>query len=156
MQALRSHDLLEVLDVAMWERPFLGVCMGMQALLTMSEENDGVAALGTFKGAGRHLRSVVGDEPAYKIPHMGWNQVRQVRAHPLWQGIEDGARFYFVHSYYASVDDAESVYGTVEYGRAITAVIARANVFATQFHPEKSQRAGLQLLENFLHWDGQT
>jgi glutamine amidotransferase len=89
-----------------------------------------------------------------KVPHMGWNRVRQARAHPLWDGIEDGARFYFAHSFYPVPADPALTAGTADYPAPFTCAIAQANIFATQFHPEKSQRAGLQLLANFVAWDG--
>jgi glutamine amidotransferase len=88
-----------------------------------------------------------------KVPHMGWNQVRQMEAHPLWQGIEDDSRFYFVHSYYVEPASPEVIAGSTEYGIPFTSAIARANIFAVQFHPEKSARAGLQLLGNFMRWN---
>jgi len=92
--------------------------------------------------------------PRLKIPHMGWNRVRRVREHPLWHGIEDGARFYFVHSYFADAGARDEVAGEADYGVTFTAAAARANLFATQFHPEKSQQAGLRLLHNFVNWNG--
>jgi glutamine amidotransferase len=154
MSALHAHDLIDVLRRVMADRPFLGVCMGMQALMTRSEENDGVAALDAISGEVRHFRRLTGGEQALKIPHMGWNRVRQDQAHPLWQGIEEGAWFYFVHSYYVAPADEGLIQGSATYGRAFAAAIGRGNVFATQFHPEKSQNAGLRLLSNFVAWDG--
>lgn len=156
MSALHHHELVDVLRQTIADRPFLGVCMGMQALLTRSEENEGVEALNLLPGTVRHFRGLTGGDPALKIPHMGWNGVRQVRAHPLWADIEDGARFYFVHSYYVEPRDRAMVYGETEYGAVFASAIGQGNAFATQFHPEKSQRAGLQLLRNFLRWDGTT
>ncbi|MBA1147962.1 imidazole glycerol phosphate synthase subunit HisH [Ectothiorhodospiraceae bacterium WFHF3C12] len=156
MSALQRHELVDVLRQTIADRPFLGVCMGMQALLTRSEENEGVAALDLMPGLVRHFRGLTGGDPALKIPHMGWNGVHQVRAHPLWADIEDGARFYFVHSYYVEPRDAAMIYGETEYGAPFASAIGQGNAFATQFHPEKSQRAGLQLLRNFLRWDGTT
>ena len=154
MSALHRHELVDVLRRSIGERPFLGVCMGMQALLTHSEENEGVEALDLLPGEVRHFRRLTGGDPALKIPHMGWNRVHQVQEHPLWEGIEDGARFYFVHSYYVEPSESALVFGETEYGGRFASAIGRGNVFATQFHPEKSQRAGLQLLRNFLRWDG--
>lgn len=154
MSALHRHELVDVLHQTIADRPFLGVCMGMQALLTRSEENEGVAALDLLPGVVRHFRALTGGDPALKIPHMGWNRVRQVRDHPLWADIDDGTRFYFVHSYYVEPRDPAMVYGETEYGAPFASAIGRGNAFATQFHPEKSQRAGLQLLRNFLRWDG--
>ena len=138
--------------------PVLGICLGLQALYTHSEENGGTPGLGLFAGTVRHFgggdRRGNGGGGRLKIPHMGWNRVRHTRAHPLWHGIDDRQRFYFVHSYFVdSAHDAEVV-GACEYGNVFTAAAARDNLFATQFHPEKSQRAGLQLLENFVNWNG--
>lgn len=154
MSALHRHELIEVLARAMATRPFLGVCMGMQALMTRSEENAGVEALGHFAGTVRHFSHLTGGHLALKIPHMGWNRVRQCAPHPLWDGVDDEARFYFVHSYYVVPEAQEIVLADCEYGGRFAAVIGQDNVFATQFHPEKSQQAGLKLLGNFLSWDG--
>ncbi len=154
MSALHEHDLVAVLAEVMADRPFLGVCMGMQALMTVSEENGGVAALDAIPGEVRHVRRLTEGDSRLKIPHMGWNRVNQVRGHPLWQGIDDDDWFYFVHSYYVAPADETLVHGTATYGQPFAAAIGRGNVFATQFHPEKSQHAGLRLLSNFLHWDG--
>lgn len=137
-------------------RPFLGICLGMQALMDRSDENGGTAGLGII--AGDAPRLAPGDPSAegarLKIPHMGWNRVHQVRPHPLWEGIEQDSHFYFVHSYYVRPRAASDVAATTEYGIAFASAIARENVFAVQFHPEKSQRAGLALLANFIRWDG--
>ncbi len=157
--------------------PALGICLGLQALYTRSEENDGTPGFNLFPGTVRHFagRDAAAEsnqppqpkpqpkpqpEPAkaargaLKIPHMGWNRVRHTRAHPLWRGIADRERFYFVHSYFVDSETGAEVVGECEYGRVFTAAAARDNLFATQFHPEKSQRAGLQLLQNFVNWDG--
>ena len=138
-------------------KPFLGVCVGMQALMTFSEENNGVECLKVLPGHvaffGNDLRDPDSGE-RLKIPHMGWNQVHQTIAHPLWHGIAQDSRFYFVHSYYVEPVDPGVIAGSTRYGIAFTAAVARANLFAVQFHPEKSQHAGLKLYENFLHWDG--
>ncbi len=154
MSALHQHELVDVVARAIAARPFLGICMGMQALLTRSEENDGVEALGHFAGTVRHFSHLTGGDPALKIPHMGWNQVHQCVTHPLWEGVANEARFYFVHSYYVVPETQEIVLADCAYGGRFAAVIGRDNVFATQFHPEKSQQAGLQLLSNFIRWDG--
>ncbi len=156
MSALHRHELISVIGEVVRERPFLGVCMGMQALMSVSEENDGVRALDVIPGTVRHFRHLTGGDPALKIPQMGWNTLRQVRPHPLWNGVADGEWFYFVHSYYVDPESPEVVLGTVEYGDELAAVVGRDNLFATQFHPEKSQHAGLRLLENFIRWDGST
>jgi glutamine amidotransferase len=122
-----------------------------------SEENDGVPCLGIIEGEVRHFGHPLHDAQGVrlKVPHMGWNEVAQVRAHPLWEGIPDRSRFYFVHSYYVHARDRSLVAGTVDYGVSADAALARDNLFAVQFHPEKSASAGLQLLRNFLEWNGQ-
>lgn len=138
-------------------KPVLAICVGMQALMTHSEENGGVACLDAIPGEVRYFGNPLTgrDGERLKVPHMGWNQVRQVRAHPLWQGIPDLTRFYFVHSYYVDAIDRQLVAGSVEYGVSFDAALARDNLFAVQFHPEKSHTAGLRLLRNFLEWNGQ-
>ncbi|TCO76820.1 imidazole glycerol phosphate synthase subunit HisH [Chromatocurvus halotolerans] len=137
-------------------KPVLAICVGMQALLDRSEENGGVDCLGLIPGEVRFFGHPLNDAEGrrLKVPHMGWNEVRQVRQHPLWAGIADGARFYFVHSYYVKVKERALVAGAVDYGVSIDAALARDNLFAVQFHPEKSHTAGLRLLKNFLEWDG--
>jgi glutamine amidotransferase len=138
-------------------KPFLGVCVGMQALMTFSDENNGIECLKILPGHvaffGNDLRDPDSGE-RLKIPHMGWNQVQQTIDHPLWHGIEQDSRFYFVHSYYVEPVDPGLIAGTARYGIPFTAAVSRANLFAVQFHPEKSQHAGLQLYENFIHWNG--
>ena len=149
--------------------PVLGICLGLQALYARSEENGGTPGLGLFPGTVRRFRRFNGaafgalrrqgnalrlQGGALKIPHMGWNRVRHTRDHPLWRGIADRQRFYFVHSYFVDSARGTEVVGECEYGGVFTAAAARGNLFATQFHPEKSQRAGLQLLENFVNWNG--
>ena len=135
--------------------PLMGVCVGMQILTTFGEENQGVYALGVFPGAITRFPNddVDGQGQRLKIPHMGWNQVWQ-RPHPMWSDIADGARFYFVHSYRLQDTARSDVVGVCEYGGPFAAAIACPGVFAVQFHPEKSQHAGLQLYANFLTWDG--
>jgi glutamine amidotransferase len=155
MHEIRAAGLVEVIREAARSKPFLGICMGLQVLLERSDEGGGIDCLGLVPGRVRFLRD--GADPKagrLKIPQMGWNQVEQVRRHPLWDGIDDLARFYFVHSYYVDPDDASLAAGITDYGRRYASVLARDNVFAVQFHPEKSQHAGLRLLANFAHWDG--
>lgn len=142
-------------------KPVLGICVGMQALLTSSEENNGVECLGVLPG---HVRFF--GEPEHdgalvdssglklKVPHMGWNNVEQLIDHPLWHKIDNQTRFYFVHSYYVEASESDQVMGRCTYGKAFAAALGQGNLFATQFHPEKSHTAGLQLLKNFVSWNG--
>ncbi len=136
-------------------RPLLGVCVGMQVLMDHSEENAGVDCLGILPGEVRAFTglSEVADA-GLKIPHMGWNQVHQTIDHPLWANIAQDARFYFVHSYYVEPAAPALIAASTHYGVPFTSALARDNVFAVQFHPEKSQHAGLQLYANFLRWSG--
>lgn len=146
---LQRLELVDAVREATRDKPFLGICLGLHALLEHSDENDGIAALGMLPGSVRRFSG----ESGLKVPHMGWNRVRQARAHPIWRGIDDNSWFYFVHSYYVPLMADDSV-GVSEYGVTFTAVAARGNMVATQFHPEKSQHAGLTLLDNFVRWDG--
>jgi len=157
MKAIDDNGLREVILRAAAEKPFLGICMGMQVLVEHSEENEGTDCLGFFPGRVRYFGDELRDASGQrlKVPHMGWNQVQQTREHPLWQGIADGSRFYFVHSYYLETESPDIEVGHCEYGRGFTCAIARDNVFALQCHPEKSADAGLRLLKNFVNWDGQ-
>lgn len=155
MHALHELNLIEPIKQAARDKPFLGVCLGMQALLTDSEENGGISCLNLFAGHVRRFAEELRDEygQILKVPHMGWNRVKQ-RPHPLWYDIPQDSRFYFVHSYFVTPDrDADSI-ATSDYPKSFTCALARDNVFAVQFHPEKSQTVGLQLLQNFLRWDG--
>ena len=157
MQEIADRQLTDVIIRAAREKPFLGICMGAQVLLAHSEENRGVSCLGLFPGEvrffGDQLKDTVGEK--LKIPHMGWNRVHHQGSHPLWQDIEDDSRFYFVHSYYMDPAERAIVLATTDYGFEFVSAIGRDNVFAVQFHPEKSARDGLQLLRNFSRWDGQ-
>ena len=154
MDSLHSLGLL----AALRERiaagvPFLGICIGMQLLLDYSEEDGGAECMGVLPGKVRLFRPTV---PSCKVPHMGWNAVDFVTPHPLQQGIENRSEFYFVHSYYPDPDAPGLVMGRTDYaGVQFASIVARDNVVATQFHPERSGRIGLQLLENFRHWNGQ-
>jgi glutamine amidotransferase len=158
MACLDATGLRGVVLDCLRERPFLGVCLGLQMLFEASEEGP-TTCLGAFPGRVRRFREEELRLPAgerLKIPHMGWSPVRQTRAHPLWAGIEDGERFYFAHSYYPVPADPGLTAGTASYPAPFTCAIARANIFAVQFHPEKSQRAGLRLLANFVAWEGES
>lgn len=138
--------------------PLLGVCVGFQAMMDWSDENGGTDCLGIFPGKVQFFSDALAEIEAaskLKIPHMGWNQVQQTSDHPLWEGITQGARFYFVHSYYVEPDGPDYIAASSSYGFPFTAAMAKKNVFAVQFHPEKSQHAGLKLYENFLNWNGQ-
>lgn len=153
MASLREKNLVEPLIESLQTKPFLGLCLGLQSLLTFSEEDGGTGGLGVIPGKVLKFpdsRDEAGNR--FKIPHMGWNHVEQVRPHPLWKGIAPGERFYFVHSYYVKPDDDVFVAATTSYATNFCCAIERDNLFAVQFHPEKSQRAGLQLLSNFLAW----
>ncbi len=136
--------------------PVLAICVGMQALMTHSEENEGVDCLNIIEGKVKRfpddLKSV--DSDILKVPHMGWNEVIQTVPHPLWNGIPDRTRFYFVHSYWVRTKDRLQVVGGVDYGINFDAAIAKDNLFAVQFHPEKSHEMGLRFLKNFLAWEG--
>ena len=136
--------------------PVLGICVGMQSLMARSEENGGVDCLGFFDGTVTRFprNHTDADGAKLKVPHMGWNQVAQSRDHPLWDGIENNAYFYFVHSFFLPAAASECVAGAFDYGVKGSAAITKENVFATQFHPEKSHENGLKLLANFLTWDG--
>ena len=138
-------------------RPVLAICVGLQALLSHSEENGGVDCLDMVPGDVRFFGDPLyeTDGQRLKVPHMGWNQVHQTREHPLWAGIEQDTRFYFVHSYYVHANDRSLLAGSAQYGVEIDAALARDNLFAVQFHPEKSHTAGLQLLRNFVSWSGE-
>ena len=146
-----------VMDAAA-SRPFLGICLGLQMLFETSEEGP-TPGLSLFPGQVVRFRDEAMTLPSgqrLKVPHMGWSPVRQARAHPLWAGVADGTRFYFAHSYHPVTTDPALAAGTTDYPAPFTCAIARANIFATQFHPEKSHRAGLQLLANFVAWDGRS
>lgn len=157
MAELERLGLDEVIRECLKNKPFLGICLGMQGLLDHSEENGGADGFGFFGGQVRGFGADLKDAASgarLKVPHMGWNEVRQTHPHPLWEGIAQDSRFYFVHSYYAAPTDPADIAGTAHYGHDFAAALARDNVFAVQFHPEKSQQAGLTLLANFMAWDG--
>lgn len=155
MHGLKTLGLDTVILDAINNKPVLAICVGMQALMEFSEENDGVDCLGVFPGKvrffGENLHDPVSNE-RLKVPHMGWNQVHQTIDHPLWKDIDQNSRFYFVHSYYVETSDSSLLAGETDYGKVFSAALSRDNVFAVQFHPEKSQHSGLQLLANFCNW----
>ena len=155
MQALTETGLKQVIVETAKEKPFLGICLGMQALLTDSEENNHTECLNIIPGHVVHFADNLTDKEGntLKIPHMGWNQVRQ-NPHPLWRNIPQNSRFYFVHSYYAVPDNRQHIAAFSEYPDEFACALSKDNIFAVQFHPEKSQTVGLKLLENFLNWDG--
>jgi glutamine amidotransferase len=146
MRSLRESGALEAVLDALRSKPYLGVCLGLQMLFEHGAEGD-TPGLAVLQGSVPRF-SVTG----LKIPHMGWNEVRQEKAHPLWAGIGDKTRFYFVHSYHPAPADTALTAATCVYGAPFTCAVARDNIFAVQFHPEKSQSAGLQLLSNFVRW----
>jgi glutamine amidotransferase len=155
MRELREHGLAEAVLETTRSKPFFGICVGAQLLFEHSEEGD-TAGLGLFAGNvlrfGDGLKDMHGER--LKVPHMGWNRVFQTRAHPLFAGIDDGERFYFVHSYHFAPADAALSLGESAYPTPFSCVVGRDNIFATQFHTEKSHHAGLQMMKNFLAWDG--
>jgi glutamine amidotransferase len=146
MRQLAGSGAREAVVAAAQEKPFLGICVGLQMLFEHGEEGD-TQGLGLFRGEVPRFRL-----SGLKVPHMGWNEVAQAKPHALWSQIPDGSRFYFVHSYYPAPRDPAATVGTAVYGQPFTCAVARDNIFAVQFHPEKSQSAGLQLLSNFVRW----
>jgi glutamine amidotransferase len=162
VRELRHAGLLEPVLAAARDKPLFGVCVGMQMLLDHSEEGrgepDAPGTPGLAVVPGRVVRfrltgQTAPDGSRYKVPQMGWNRVRQTRPHPVWSAVPDGSWFYFVHSYYACLLDPAHSAGETEYGVRFTSALARDNIFATQFHPEKSADQGLALYRNFLHWN---
>jgi len=155
MRELRESGLQDAVLHAAAHKPLMGVCVGMQMLLSRSDEGptDGLGLIAgevvRFELEGR----LQPDGSRYKVPQMGWNRVFQAQPHPVWAGVPDGAYFYFVHSYHARPSDPRHSAGETEYGSRFTSALARDNIFATQFHPEKSAEHGLALYRNFLHWN---
>jgi len=155
MQLLRETGLDQAVLESVSKKPFLGICLGLQTLLSSSEESGGVKGFNLVKGdvvkfADNLKEPLTGEH--LKIPHMGWNQVKQMQNHHLWKDIPDESRFYFVHSFYAKPENNQVIASTTPYPTPFVSAIAFENVFAVQFHPEKSQHQGLKLLENFLSW----
>ncbi len=147
MKALTQHELVDVIKCCVDEKPFLGICLGLQLLFDYSEENNGIDGLSIVPG-----NVIKFAKNNLKVPHMGWNTVKKSIEHPLWHNIDDNARFYSVHSYYVEASHANMVAGVTNYGVDFTSAIAQGKLFAVQFHPEKSQHDGLQLLSNFVNW----
>ncbi len=147
MKNLKSSGMFEIIKEGISSgKPFLGICLGMQLLMDESEEAPGVAGLGIFKG-----KVVKFPKSSLKVPHMGWNDISVVRKNPTLKGIPDNTFFYFVHSYYVKPKNADVIAATCTYGVDFAACLGKDNIFATQFHPEKSQEAGLLILENWIH-----
>ena len=147
---LNSRGLKESVIEAAKQKPFLGICLGLQMLLEKSEEGD-VNGFGLLPGIVKRFQP--NQNERIKIPHMGWNKVDLLNPHPMWNKISSASRFYFVHSFYAEVKDKSLVMATSSHGEKFTCAIAKDNIFAVQFHPEKSSELGLQLLNNFITWD---
>ena len=155
MRCLRESGLQEAIIAASNTKPLLGVCVGEQLLFDISEEGN-TPAMGLLPGKVVRFQldgQFQEDGSRFKVPQMGWNRVRQARSHPLWSGIPDNSYFYFVHSYYAQPEDPAHITGETMYGAPFCSAVGRDNIFATQFHPEKSAAAGLQLYKNFVHWN---
>jgi glutamine amidotransferase len=159
MKELKRLELNDLVKEAARSKPLLGICLGMQVLLDWSDENEGVKALEIIPGKVVRFPDPPNNGPngaSLKIPHMGWNRVKQSRPHPLWKGVPDSSWFYFVHSYNAAPKMKKHVLGTSDYTHVFTAALARDNIVAFQFHPEKSQASGMTLLANFVGWDGKS
>ncbi len=148
MDVLVKNNLTKTIIECAKQKPFLGICLGLQLLFEHSEENRGTRGLGMLAGKVLKFRKNI----VQKIPHMGWNNVTQKKAHPLWHNIEDNTRFYSVHSYFVKPKYEQLTCATTHYGMEITCAVSKDKVFAVQFHPEKSQKDGLQLLKNFTRW----
>ena len=155
MNELRRLEINDMVREQAAKVPLLGICLGMQVLHEWSDENGGVPALGVIPGkVVRFPDPAPGATERLKVPHMGWNRVKQTAKHPMWDKVPDDSWFYFVHSYHSAPRFKKHVLGTAEYGHPFAAAVAKDNVVAFQFHPEKSQAAGMTLLANFVAWDG--
>jgi len=148
MQSIHNKKLSEVIKKNSNEKPFLGICMGMQVLMEFSNENNGTECLGIIKGNVEKFETQ--ESQKIKIPHMGWNKIIKKQDHPIWHNIEDKSYFYFVHSYFINPSHESNTIGETEYGKIFSSVIAHNNIIAIQGHPEKSSDTGLQFLKNFI------
>lgn len=153
MQALLDTGMIHPVQKAAKEKPFLGICMGLQVLMSHSDENNGIDCLDILPGQVSHFDFA--NDSNLKVPHMGWNQIHQTREHALWHNIPQDSRFYFVHSYFVNPASATMAAGETTHGTTFPSVLSHRNIFAIQAHPEKSAEHGLQLFENFLNWNGQ-
>ena len=155
MNELANNEIRDAVEEAFRTKPILGICLGLQALYARSEEDGGVDGLQELNGEVKRFDAQLIDSGRkIKIPHMGWSPVKQECEHPLWRDIPSGCRFYFVHSYYAAAENSNEIAGSTQYGLRFTSAAMRGNLFAVQFHPEKSRQQGLKLLSNFINWDG--
>ena len=156
MHEIQRLNIGEVVKKAIQTKPVLAICVGMQALMESSEENSGINCLNIMPGQVKYFGDNLVDSQGnkLKVPHMGWNNVNQSQDHALWHNIDQDSRFYFVHSYYVEAVNNPNVFATCDYGKKFAASVQQGNLFAVQFHPEKSADAGLQLLSNFCQWQG--
>ena len=148
----KNLDIIEFKKIIS-QKPFLGICMGLQVLMTHSDENKGSNCLDILDGEVHSLKSKI--NTGLKVPHMGWNKIKQDKDHPLWKNIPDESFFYFVHSYYVSPSNKSNILATTTYDLDFVSALYKDNIAAVQFHPEKSSNMGLQLLENFINWNGE-
>lgn len=153
MTALQKTGMIHPVIQAAQEKPFLGICMGLQVLMSHSDENQGIKCLDVIPGNVKHFEFE--ENSALKTPHMGWNQIHQTQEHALWHNIPQDSRFYFVHSYYVQPENSDIITGQTTHGTTFPSVLSHNNLFAIQAHPEKSADNGLQLFKNFLQWNGQ-
>ncbi len=157
MAEIKRLGVDDILRRLVEEKPVLAICVGMQALMEFSEENDGVDCIGIIPGRVNAFADPLldSDGELLKVPHMGWNNVYQTLDHSMWKDIPDESRFYFVHGFYVNIESGAKIAGDTDYPKTFTSALVRKNIFGVQFHPEKSQTCGLQLLKNFIDWDGE-